>query len=206
MSRKELLNIGWDDINLSADNACVRVKASIAKNAKQAEQPVPPILVHLLTSLKAHAMPNPSDRVFLSFGMWINTAELPRDDLWRAGIEATDKDGNAICFHSLGSSYISFLANGQTPATIVQRLARHSDPRLTFSIHARPFEEAEQKALNFLPNLGDFVLSTCLDKVCRKQEISVDNQRRKNGQDARKTAILAVHKIPPRGVEPLSPG
>jgi hypothetical protein len=28
----------------------------------------------------------------------------------------------------------------------------------------------------------------------------------KNSQDALKTAILAVNQIPPRGVEPLSPG
>jgi arylsulfatase A-like enzyme len=61
----------------------------------------------------------------------------------------------------------------------------------------------EQKALTFLPNFGDFVLSTCLDKVCRKQEISVDKQRHKNGQDARKTAFLADQSIAPRGFEPL---
>jgi len=38
---------------------------------------------------------------------------------------------------------------------------------------------AEQKAMNLLPNLGDFVFATSLAKVCRKQEIPVDKHRRK---------------------------
>jgi len=142
----------------------------------------------------------------MSFSKSINTAELIREDLRVAGIELTDREGNAICFHSLRNSYISFLANSQTPAKVVQKLARHSDPRLTFNTYARTFEEAEQKAMNLLPNFGDFVFTTSLAKVCRKQEISVDNHRHKNSQDALKTAFLAEKKVPPRGVEPLSPG
>ena len=72
---KELPSLCLDDINLSADSAFVRVKMSVAKNKKQAEQLVPVILVHVLTSLKAHAKPKASDRVF-SLRKSINTAEL----------------------------------------------------------------------------------------------------------------------------------
>jgi hypothetical protein len=77
---------------------------------------------------------------------------------------------------------------------------------LTFNTYTRTFEKAEQKAMNFLPNFGDFVLSTSLDSNCKKQEIFIDNQRHKNSQNVLKTAFLAEDKIPPRGVEPLSPG
>ena len=206
LRRKELLNLTWDAVSLSPDNASVKVKASIAKNGKEAEQPVPPILVDVLTALRANVRPSDTDRVFVSFGRWINTAELIREDLAVAELELTDREGNEIFFHSLRNSYISFLANSQTPAKVVQKLARHSDPRLTFNTYARTFEEAEQTALNVLPNFGDFVLSTCLDKVCRKQEISVDKQRQKKGQDTAKTAFLASKQIVPRGFEPLLPG
>ncbi len=96
-----------------------------------------------------------------------------------AGLELTDREGNEIYFHSLRNSYISFLANSQTPAKIVQKLARHSDPRLTFNTYARTFEKAQQKAMNLLPNFGDFVFATSLAKVCRKQEISVDKKTAK---------------------------
>ena len=53
---------------------------------------------------------------------------------------------------------------------------------------------------------GDFVLSTSLDKVCRKQEISVDNHRHENSQNTLKTAFMADQQIAPRGFEPLLPG
>jgi len=196
LRRKELLNLTWDAISLSKDNYSVKVKASIAKNGKEAEQPVPAMLVSFLTSLKAQARPKDGDRVFLSFSKWINTAEHIREDFKVAKIELMDRDGNEICFHSLRNSYISFLANSQTPAKVVQKLARHSDPRLTSNTYARTFEEAEQKAMDFLPNFDDFFLSTSLDKMCRKQEISIDKHRHQNSQDALKTAILAQEKYP----------
>jgi integrase len=204
LRKKELLNLCWKNVNLSADNASVGVRASIAKNKKEAEQPVPAILVSVLTALKASVGPNAVDRVFVSFNKSINTADLIREDLAVAGLELTDREGNEICFHSLRNSYISFLANSQVPAKVVQKLARHSDPRLTFNTYARSFEKAEQKAMNFLPNFGNFVLSTCLDKVCRKQEIWVDNRRHKNSHDAQKTAFLATRKTPRVGLEPTT--
>ena len=60
--------------------------------------------------------------------------------------------------------------------------------------------------MNFLPNFGGFVLATSLDNFYIKSEIYRYSQRHKNSQDALETAILADKKIPPRGVEPLSPG
>ena len=204
LRKKELLNLCWDDINLSSDNAFVKVKASIAKNGKEAEQPVPPIVVNLLAELKARVRPNDNDRVFLSFAKSINTAELIREDLAVAGLELIDREGNEICFASLRNSYISFLANSQTPAKVVQKLARHSDPRLTFNTYARTFEEAERKAVTFLPNFGDFVLATCLDSKRKKQEIIIDNHRHKNSQDTLINAILAANQTPRVGLEPTT--
>ncbi|MEA3225508.1 MAG: tyrosine-type recombinase/integrase, partial [Planctomycetota bacterium] len=204
LRKKELLNLCWNNINLSAENAFVGVKASIAKNGKEVEQPVPTILVSVLTALRASVRPNASDRVFLSISKWINTAELIREDLSVAELELTDREGNEICFHSLRNSYISFLANSQTPAKVVQKLARHSDPRLTFNTYARTFEKAEQKALNFLPDFGNFVFATSLAKLCRKQEISVDNRRHKNRRGAQKTAFLAPRETPRVGLEPTT--
>src|SRR4030043_698482 len=120
--------------------------------------------------------------------------QLIRKDLRVTELELTDIEDNEIFFHSLRNSYISFLANSRTPAKVVQKLARHSNPRLIFNTYARTFEKAEQKAMSFLLNFGDFVLATCLDKMCRKQEIVVDNRRHKNSQDGLKTAFLATQR------------
>jgi len=206
LRRRELLGLSWADIHLGPDSPFVRVPAKLAKNAQEAFQPLPLPAVAVLQAMKAQANPNDADRVFAALGTWINTAALLRRDLETAGLPLADRDGNEIFFHSLRNSYISFLANSQTPAKVIQKLARHSDPRLTFNTYARTFEDAEQKAVTFLPDFGDFVLSTCLDKICTRQEISGDNQRHKNGQDTRKTAILADNSIAPRGFEPLLPG
>ncbi len=204
LRKKELLSLAWNDISLSTDNAYVRVKASAAKNDKEAKQPIPAFVVSVLTALKAATRPKLSDRVFVSFRQSINTAELIRADLAAAEIDLIDKDGNEICFHSLRNSYISFLANSNTPPKVVQKLARHSDPRLTFNTYARTFDEAEQKAISFLPNFGNLVLSTCLDKTCRKQGILIDNHRHKNGQDTFINAILADKQTPRVGLEPTT--
>jgi hypothetical protein len=75
---------------------------------------------------------------------------------------------------------------------------------LTFNTYARTFEEAEQKAMNFLPNFGDFVFATSLASNPRKQEISVDNRRHKNSQDTLKTAFLATQQTPRVGLEPTT--
>lgn len=66
--RKEQLNLVWDDIKLSADNAYVRVKACLEKNAKEAKQPIPPFMVSVLTALQASTKPELSDRVFVVSG------------------------------------------------------------------------------------------------------------------------------------------
>jgi len=206
LRRKELLNLAWGDINLSGANAFVRVRASIAKNGKEALQPIPPAMAAVLQALKARIRPNDDGRVFVSFGRWINTAGLIRDDLIAAQIPLKDKDGNEVCFHSLRNSYISFLANSVTPAKVIQTLARHSDPRLTFNTYARTFEESEQKAMNFLPNIGDFHFATSFAKQCVSERTSVDYSGHQNPIVDKKTPILISHTIPPRGVEPLLPG
>ena len=206
LRKKELLSLAWEDINLSMDNAYVRVKASAAKNDKEAKQPIPPFVVSILTAFKAATRPKLSDRIFVSFMQSINTAEIIRADLAAAEINLIDKDGNEICFHSLRNSYISFLANSNSPPKVIQKLARHSDPRLTFNTYARTFEGAEQKAISFLPNFANLVLSTCLDSERKKQEIFIDNHRHKYGQDDLITEILADNQLGPVGFEPTTNG
>ena len=203
LRRNELLNLTWDDINLSADNPFVKVRACIAKNGKEALQPLPPIAVSLLAALKAAGTQN---RVFMAFGMSINTARLIRDDLTAANIPLIDRDGNEICFHSLRNSYITWLANSQTPAKVVQRLARHADFRMTYDVYARVLPEAEQKAISFLPDFENVFsgesLCVSLCKPVENDAISVDNSGYKKGHNTHINALLADSKMPRRGIEP----
>ncbi len=113
---------------------------------------------------------------------------------------------NEIVFHSLQNSYISFPANGGASAKIVQKLAMHSDPRLTFNTYARVFEDKEQEAVDLLPVVGNSYFAISLAKSCTKQRASVNMHGHKKSQNTLKNAILAHNKIAPRGFEPLLPG
>lgn len=204
--RNELLNLTWNDVRLSGDNPFVQVRACIAKNGKEALQPIPTIAVSLLTALKAHMTPKDTDRVFAAFGKSINTAELIRDDLVAAKIPLIDNDGNKICFHSLRNSYISYLANSQTPAKVVQRLARHSNFSMTYDLYCRVLPEAEQKAISFLPDFGNLFsenrLCASLCKDGGKEGVLTDNggdEKRYNGSKQ----PFGLHKpMLGRGLEP----
>ena len=200
--RKELLSLVWDDINLSGDNAFVRVRASIAKNHKEAQQPIPPAMIFILTAFKAHTRPTGTDRVFAGVRVSIDTAELIRGDLLAAQIPLTDRDTNKICFHSLRNSYISFLANSETPAKVIMQLARHSDPRLTFNTYARTFEKAEQKAISFLPDFGDLKTVQIPATCCTEEGSMVDCYGQSNPIYDTKTPLLAHGELRMRGVEP----
>jgi integrase len=206
LRRKELLSLTWADIYLTPDSAFVRVSAKLSKNSREAEQPIAGATVAVLQAYRAQQQPEASDRVFKGLSKYINTAELLRADLIAAKLPLVDREDNVICFHSLRNSYISFLANSQTPAKVVQKLARHSDPRLTFNTYARTFEKSEQQAVMSLPIFDGFVLARCLALLGGEHRITSDYIGNENSRNASKTALTAENQIPPRGVEPLSPG
>ena len=70
----------------------------------------------------------------------------------------------------------------------------------------RRIKKIERKTLDVQPDFGNFVLPACLDRMCRKQKISIGNRRHENSQSTRKEGILANAEIAPRGFEPLLPG
>jgi len=210
LRRKELLHLTWGNIYLSDDDAFVTVPAKLAKNSKKATQPIERATVAILESLRDQRRPKRTDRVFSCLSQWVNTKDLVRADMERADIPPIDRDGNEICFHSLRNSYISFLANSGTPMKVVQKLARHSDPKLTFNTYARCFDKTERHAVKQLPDVTDFAGQFCLTSCSPYQGAQhrplMTNSVKKNSQDTQKNAVLADSEIPPRGVEPLSPG
>ena len=196
LRRLELLSLTWDALYLDGESAYVLARSDITKNAKEVRQPIPKTMAHLLEALRDSGEHKGTERIFEGFAMSINTADLIREDLTAAKLDLIDKDGNAICFHSLRNSYISFLANGRTPMKIIQKLARHSDPRLTFNTYARAFEEKEQEAVELLPNVGQIIFATSLAKHCTKQWISVDNHGQETAVTGPKTALLDRRQYP----------
>jgi len=171
----------WASSHLSQDSAFVQVPAKLAKNSKTARQPVTSATVAILQSLKAEQGP-----------------------------KRTDRDGNEISFHSLRNSYISFLANSRTPPKTIQKLARHSGPKLTFNVYGRSFEPNEKQAIKQLPDMADFAGQFCLARCLAHQDaqnsLIMPSGEKQNGVSEPETPLSRCHSIAPRGFEPLLPG
>lgn len=201
--KSELLSLVWNDIDF--ENSFIRARGAITKNAKEALQPLPPMAVKMLSAYKAFLGADNKAKVF-SFTKRVNTADLIRADLEAADLPLYDKDGNEILFHSLRNSYISFLANSQTPAKVVQELARHSDPKLTFNTYARVLNESKQEAVNFLPNVGGFVMdfysASHSDTACAPIRTGANLGEQKNPDNRLKSGFLGCCEMPEVGLEP----
>ncbi len=155
LRRSELLSLTWKDMKIDGDKPVVIVDGTRTKNRKEAAQPIPQDVADAFNSWKLSKCANDTNRVFDSVGESFKTAQAIKTDLEAAGLPATDRAGNEIDFHSLRNTYISFLANSNTPAKVIQQLARHSSIDLTMNIYARASAYNEQKAIENLPKLTD---------------------------------------------------
>jgi len=74
-------------------------------------------------------------------------------DLRAAGIDEEDASGRIADFHSLRVSFVTALVRSGASPKLVQTLARHSDPRLTFNTHTRLGLSDARQAIEGLPSL-----------------------------------------------------
>lgn len=71
-------------------------------------------------------------------------------DLADAGI-MSNVDGRIVDFHALRVTFVSRLATSGVPLAVAQKLARHSDPRLTANVYTHLGLAELQKAVELLP-------------------------------------------------------
>src|SRR4051812_25124343 len=79
--------------------------------------------------------------------------KLMRHDLEAAGLPYRDASGRVADFHALRHSYITALAMSKAPVRVIQSLARHSTPSLTFGVYAHVGLYDQTTALDALPGL-----------------------------------------------------
>lgn len=70
---------------------------------------------------------------------------LLKPDLERAGVAYRDQLGRVLDFHSLRHTFITVLNRRGVTLTTAQRLARHSDPKLTAAVYTT-IEDGEKRA------------------------------------------------------------
>ncbi len=123
----------------------IYLRANITKNRKDDTLPLVSLPAEILKELKAQ-----SAGENLVIGMLPRMCVMKTD--WKAaGIEYKDKDGKTADFHSLRKTCCTMLQTAGVPPRIVQKIMRHSDPRLTNMTYTDDSQFDTRKALERIP-------------------------------------------------------
>lgn len=140
----ELRSLTSESFHLG-DQPTVTCAAAYTKNGKLAVQPITRALADVLAPyLKGKPQGLPALIVP------VQTAEILKRDLGRAGIPYKDSAGRVVDFHALRHSYITHLVMSGMNPKIVQKLARHSTITLTLDRYTHVEDEDIRKAIEKL--------------------------------------------------------
>ena len=148
----ELVSLRAGDLDLNAERPAVVLRASAAKNRREARIPLRPETVRALAPDLADKLPAapllPLPRSFKDKATrWL------RFDLGRAGIAYEDDSGRVADFHALRASFVTALMQSGASPKVVQSLARHADAKMTLGLYSKLGRDDERRALDRLPSL-----------------------------------------------------
>jgi integrase len=131
LRRAEMMALQWADFTLEGPSPCVRARASITKNRKDAVIPLHPEVV---AALLAHKPADASPFALVLAGL---VPRIPtfRKDLTKAGITFVDDSGRRADLHSLRMTFGTNLTLAGAVPRAVQELMRHSDLKLSMQIY-----------------------------------------------------------------------
>ena len=134
LRRGELRSLTPFSFDLQGIPPTVKVKAARSKRRKDDTLPLSSEVAGVMADYLADR--DPKQPVWPG-SWWRRAAEMLRKDLAEAGIEPVDNNGKVLDFHGQRTTFITSLARtGVAPAT-TQRLARHSDMKLTMGPYTR---------------------------------------------------------------------
>ena len=150
--RGELRSLEWRDVVLDVAQPFIFVRKSIAKNHKDARQPLPPYVARELEKVRPIDF-GTNERVFRR---GIPEMDMVRKDLAAAGIQEMDNEGRVVDFHALRMTFSTLLAVFGVPERMRMALNRHSDPRQTAHTYTDASMLPLSSAIGTLPLLiGD---------------------------------------------------
>ena len=148
LRRSELAELLWSDLILDLPTPVVEVRASIAKNGKNASIPLYPDVLVALRALRNGDQNE--DFVFKR----VPRIERFKRDLKRAGITYVDASGRFADFHALRKTLGANLLKSNVAPRVAMELMRHSDMRLTAKIYTDAMQLPTAAAIQSLPSFG----------------------------------------------------
>lgn len=131
----ELASLTPESLSLDSQPPTVTVQAGSSKHRREDVLPIP---LMFAAKLKKWLQNFNGGRLWP--GCWASqrqAAAMLRVDMGAAAIPYWDEQGRIFDFHSLRVQYITSLARAGVPLAVAQKLARHSDPRLTANTYSR---------------------------------------------------------------------
>jgi integrase len=205
LRRSEIASLTPRSFDLDADPPTVTVEAAASKHKKKDVLPLHPELVDLLRQW-IHGL-GPDDKLFRNLEKrktWL----MVKNDLERIGIEYKNAEGVAD-FHAAGRhSHITHLLRNGASVPEAQKLARHSDVRVTMRYTHIGLED-QYRAVGKLPA----VHRRCIPAGAEGQEAAGDGNDCQSSDDANPSGPAALGtarrrvtwrvKTPERGSTPL---
>ena len=174
--RRELSSLTQKSLDLDSENPAIEVRAGYSKRRRKEWMPLHLTVVERLRGWLATKKLSPSAPLFelKTVKSWRKTSKMMRLDLsaardaWlteaksveeREARAASDflvyqsEDGLFADFHSHRHSFVSRLGRSGVPLMTAQKLARHSDARLTTNIYDHREQAEKSAAINGLPGL-----------------------------------------------------
>ena len=143
LRRGEMSALTWGDVHLNSARPFINVRASISKDHKTATMF---LRQDVADGLRAVA----GDDTGLVFDM--PGRKRFQSHLKAAGIDAKDKAGRVIDFHSLRHSFITGLSKAGVSPRVAMELARHSQIDLTMKVYTDAGMLGTADAVNALPS------------------------------------------------------
>ncbi len=185
--RAELASLTFRSLQLEGENPSVRLNAIDSKNRKGADIPLHPVVVERLrawlakrpaTDRNAPLFPLQTDSgkhfrktakmmkrdLEAARKAWLKEAENDEAELARREasdfLAYCDEDGLYADFHANRHTFISNLGRAGVPLATAQKLARHSDPKLTANVYTHLGVEEQAAAVRGLPAPPKFSSAT----------------------------------------------
>jgi len=150
LRRKELRSLTPESFNFSSKVPSVALHASNSKRRKQDRLPLPKDVATLFQEFIAELEPN--EPVWPG-SWWRKSAEMIRKDLTGAGLSVKDDQGRIFDFHGQRTTFITGLSRARVQPAIAQKLARHSDIKLTMGTYTSMDLDELGSAVESLPRL-----------------------------------------------------
>jgi len=167
--RGELRSLEWRDVVLDMAQPLIFVRKSIAKNHKDARQPLPDYVARELEKVRPIDF-GTKERVFKR-GM--PDMDTFRRDLAAAGIPYIDNQGRFADFHALRMTFSTLLALDGVPERTRMELNRHSDLKLT----AHTYTDAGMLPLAAAISTLPLLIGSSSDSHIHSQKIVSDSPK-----------------------------